>query len=509
MAAIEFPLPRVLGIEIVVAAVRDGEYRSKSANETIAANLCVVQRYLTRDPKDGNLFRPGEHAIGMLDRARELGKLPETEAMSRVVVTGPYQLLPPLSDDDFKSLYDDIAKHGVKVPVEYDEAGEILDGHHRVAICKMLGITDWPRFVRVDLNEEGKRSFARSLNFARRQLSGAQKQAIIQEHLKDAPTSSNRAIAKDLGVDHKTVSAARKRLIDGGEIPHHDMIVGRDGIAQPVAKPIRTMFFPEVENLGEMKKVFKVIGDREHLKNVAQYMGVMAGSGAATPDIPALAAPRSNPRAAIGTSTRTNQERGFNLYETPDEAMFALLAHESFSARVKEPACGRGAISRRLEAAGYDVILSDLVDYGTADRYGVVQSVADFLTSEPDENVGCDIVTNPPYGTSLNAFVAHALRVHRPRKMALLLNLNFFCGFDDPDRCFAMEECPPARVLIFKRRLPMMHHDDYDGPEAASRMNTAFFIWEMDADGSYGQHGDTRTLRIDWKDYLPSEGGAE
>jgi N6-adenosine-specific RNA methylase IME4/ParB-like chromosome segregation protein Spo0J len=255
MAAIEFPLPRVLGIEIVAAAVRDGEYRSKSANETIAANLCVVQRYLTRDPKDGNLFRPGEHAIGMLDRARELGKLLETEAMSRVVVTGPYQLLPPLSDDDFKSLYDDIATHGVKVPVEYDEAGEILDGHHRVAICKMLGITDWPRFVRKGLAEEDKRNFARSLNFARRHLSGAQRQAVIQAHLKDAPTASNRSIAKQLGVDHKTVVNARNKLEATGEIPQLDKTVGADGRAR--RKPIRTMFLPEPDNFKEMKTVVK------------------------------------------------------------------------------------------------------------------------------------------------------------------------------------------------------------------------------------------------------------
>ncbi|MBA1993650.1 hypothetical protein, partial [Escherichia coli] len=89
---------------------------------------------------------------------------------------------------------------------------------------------------------------------------------------------------------------------------------------------------------------------------------------------------------------------------------------------------------------------ADLVDYGTADQHGELQAVQDFLTSQPPESGSYDIVTNPPYGDILNAFVAHALRVFRPRKMALLLNLNFLCGFADDDRNFVMDDCPPARV---------------------------------------------------------------
>lgn len=214
---------------------------------------------------------------------------------------------------------------------------------------------------------------------------------------------------------------------------------------------------------------------------------------------------RENLRAAVGTDTATRAERGNNLYETPPEAMRALLALERFNLEVWEPACGRGAISTMLDAAGYEVWLSDLIDYGTADRLGEVQQVADFLAVD---RVGasafgmtrpCDIITNPPYGECLNAFVAHALRVHRPRKMALLLNLNFLCGFEDTNRNFAMDECPPARIHVFKRRLPMMHRDGWDGPEASSRMNTAWFVWEQDAAEAYG--GPTVVNRVDWKDF--------
>jgi len=227
---------------------------------------------------------------------------------------------------------------------------------------------------------------------------------------------------------------------------------------------------------------------------------------------------RANLRAAVGTDSAPAAERGDNLYETPPEAVRALLSLTRFSPTVWEPACGKGAISRMLEDAGYEVILSDLRDYGTHNRHGEVQEVGDFLATARREGkadgivgpwlgalaapVNVDIVTNPPYGSSLNAFVAHALRVHRPRRMALLLNLNFLAGFDDPDRCYAMDECPPATVYVFTRRLPMMHRDGWDGPEASSRMNTAWFVWELDeATDTYDAGGkrDTTLLRVDWK----------
>ncbi|WP_246752721.1 hypothetical protein [Sinorhizobium sp. BG8] len=103
--------------------------------------------------------------------------------------------------------------------------------------------------------------------------------------------------------------------------------------------------------------------------------------------------------------------------------------------------------------------------------------------------------------------MAHALRVHRPGKMALLLNLNFLAGFYDPDRTFVMDECSPARIYVFKRRLPMMHRDGWDGPTASSRMNTAWFIWERDEGGSYGDRTEIR--RVDWKDYVPAVAESE
>lgn len=220
---------------------------------------------------------------------------------------------------------------------------------------------------------------------------------------------------------------------------------------------------------------------------------------------------------AIGTKSATKDERGDDLYETPIEAVRTLLALESFVTSVWEPSVGKGAILRPLEAAGYDVRISDLIDRGIATKDGELQGVGDFLTLRPDadfavgERCGPDIVTNPPYGIA-NAYIAHALKVFRPGKMALLLNLNFLAGFDDPDRCFVMDENPPSRVYVFTRRLPMMHRDGWEGKKASSQMNTAWFVWERNDDGSYGSE-ETRLIRVDWARFsdapalMPGAGG--
>lgn len=212
---------------------------------------------------------------------------------------------------------------------------------------------------------------------------------------------------------------------------------------------------------------------------------------------PSRAALKKEAGHAIGTKTATKEDRGDDLYETPIEAMRTLLALESFGLNVLEPSVGRGAILRPLEAAGYEVTISDLVDREITTQHGECQGVGDFLASIAIGG-GWDIVTNPPYGVA-NAYAAHALREHKPRKMALLLNLNFLAGFEDEDRCFVMDENPPSRIYVFTRRLPMMHRDGWTGPKASSQMNTAWFVWEQNEDGGYGVTPHPDLIRVDWK----------
>ena len=157
-----------------------------------------------------------------------------------------YQVMPELADEEYQALKDSIAENGVLVPVEYDDEGNILDGHHRVRACGELGIKEWPTVYRVGMSEEEKRSHARRLNMARRHLNAGQKAKMLRAQLKDTPFLSNRQIAKALGVDHKTVGTWREQLESIGEIPQCDRettdgrIYPRERREAPVAQPSPT-----------------------------------------------------------------------------------------------------------------------------------------------------------------------------------------------------------------------------------------------------------------------------
>ncbi|MEX4006918.1 ParB N-terminal domain-containing protein [Neoaquamicrobium sediminum] len=148
-----------------------------------------------------------------------------------------YQLLPPLSADDYAALKSSIIACGVLVPVEYDEHGNILDGHHRVAICESLGLVNFPRVVRENLSEDDKRSHVRSLNLARRHLTTFQKREIIEAQLLETPHLSNRTLAKILGVDNKTVLNRRVSLESKGRLRRPVRVQARNGVYHPADRP--------------------------------------------------------------------------------------------------------------------------------------------------------------------------------------------------------------------------------------------------------------------------------
>ena len=145
-----------------------------------------------------------------------------------------YQVMPNMPPEQFEALKADIAERGVLVPIDVDEQGHILDGHHRYRACVELDLTDFPTIVRPGLSEEERRIFARKNNMLRRHLNRKQVRELIGEQLKDTPSWANNRIAQVLGVDSKTVQAVRHALERTSEIPKFDKLVGADGKARPV-----------------------------------------------------------------------------------------------------------------------------------------------------------------------------------------------------------------------------------------------------------------------------------
>ena len=141
-----------------------------------------------------------------------------------------FQLMPDLSEDEFAALKADIAERGVLVPVEYDELGNILDGHHRVRACEQLGVTDWPRMIRAGMSDDEKAEHALTLNLARRHLSREQRQELVKT-LRLRGWSFPR-IGALLGVDH-TTALRDSRCADAQPA----VVTGSDGKRYPAQRP--------------------------------------------------------------------------------------------------------------------------------------------------------------------------------------------------------------------------------------------------------------------------------
>jgi hypothetical protein len=184
-------------------------------------------------------------------------------------------------------------------------------------------------------------------------------------------------------------------------------------------------------------------------------------------------------------------ERADDLYETPAVAVEALLRVEKIPHRVWEPACGPGAIVRVLRAHGHHVLASDLVDYKTPDQDF---SRRDFLMEPMPPGYEC-ILTNPPYKL-VEPFVARAIDLC-PLVVMLLRFAFFEAGAGRTKKAalrrYVLDERPPARIHVFRLRLPMMHRAIWEGRKANSGMAFAWWVWE------HGHAGPTAVDRISWE----------
>jgi ParB-like chromosome segregation protein Spo0J len=143
-----------------------------------------------------------------------------TKKSAQKVRYEPVRKLPPLPYDQFMALKDNIAVNGVLVPILVDSDGprrKIIDGNYRRAIADELGY-ECPEIVQAGLSEDEKRTLARALNLARRQLSQEQKRQLVADQLRETPGRSNRWVGKQLGVHHATVASVRAEMENTGQI---------------------------------------------------------------------------------------------------------------------------------------------------------------------------------------------------------------------------------------------------------------------------------------------------
>ena len=155
-----------------------------------------------------------------------------------------------------------------------------------------------------------------------------------------------------------------------------------------------------------------------------------------------------------------------DYYATEPKATELLLSVESFSKDVWECACGEGHISKVLEAHGYNVSSSYLIDRG----YGFGK--IDFLQFNATNEYDGDIITNPPYKYA-KEFVEKALAVVKPgHKVAMFLKLTFLEG---KNRRELFKKYPPKCIYVSSARLQCGKNGNFDG---TSMVAYAWYVWK-------------------------------
>jgi hypothetical protein len=170
------------------------------------------------------------------------------------------ELFPLMKDTDpagFKELVSDIEVNGLRTPIIlFGACGDedcLIDGRNRLdalASLGLLGLNDndgrlewkgrrlhdrWDLFSRTGRGHDPY-AIVLSLNAHRRHLNAEQKRDVTAKVLKAKHELSDRAIAKQVKIDHKTVGTIRAGLEARGEIPHVEKRKDTKGREQPARR---------------------------------------------------------------------------------------------------------------------------------------------------------------------------------------------------------------------------------------------------------------------------------
>ena len=184
-----------------------------------------------------------------------------------------YQLFPPMGISEYEEMKADISARGVMVPVEYDEDGNILDGHHRVKACQELGLKEWPSVIRLGLSERDKRNHIRKLNLARRHLTGEQRDKVLLDMRADG--MSLRQIADAAKIPKSTVADVISSTVRNRTVELPSVVVGKDGKQRQATQPDRKAPEPELPMLPARPISIPVAKPQQVAKVAAQAQSVI------------------------------------------------------------------------------------------------------------------------------------------------------------------------------------------------------------------------------------------
>jgi ParB-like chromosome segregation protein Spo0J len=174
---------------------------------------------------------------------------------------GRWQLLPPLSDDEYRALKADIAAQGVLEALVIDEdTGEVIEGHHRLKAWTELRaegvkVPDYPKQVVRFANDDDRVAFVLAANLFRRHLTREQRAEVVTRLR--AEGWSLRRIGEAVGVEEITV----RRDLEGATFVAPERIEGADRKTYPAHRPRPTIFVQSNRDARRAAKALQALGD--------------------------------------------------------------------------------------------------------------------------------------------------------------------------------------------------------------------------------------------------------
>lgn len=133
--------------------------------------------------------------------------------------TGRYQIMPEMSEEEYQQLKEDIKRNGVITPLEFDQNGVLIDGHHRFrAYCELIAegfeLPLFDKITRRFETDDARYEYVISLNLKRRHLNPEQRAELIVKLRKPPFGYTMSKIASIMSVSVATISRAIDALPD-------------------------------------------------------------------------------------------------------------------------------------------------------------------------------------------------------------------------------------------------------------------------------------------------------